>query len=298
MRLAAIISAFALGLSGSAGAVLIDSGDGTGNSVAPVPDPGWHNVGACGAQTGIYLGGRFALTANHVGPQNLTLDGVTYRYVPGTAVELDNGDGTDADLVVFQIYPAPPLPALALPSATPAAGTTLIMVGRGVNRGPATTFDPNGPAPPDPVSGYEWGSGQTMRWGTNAVIWDLRIELIDGTQTMALGTSFDQAGSTYEAQGAVGDSGGAAFAWNGSRWELVGVLFAIGARYTNQPADTSLYGNLTMSADLAFYRSQIDDVMAMPEPRGGLWLAAALLATLSRRGRARYQSLPRSSTRR
>ncbi len=298
MRLAPIITALVLGLASPARAVIIDSGDGSGNTTAPVPDPGWHNVGARGAQTGIYLGGRFALTANHVGPGNLTLDGTSYAYVPGTAVELDNGDGTLADLVMFEIYPAPPLPALAIASATPPAGTPWIMVGRGVDRGPATSFDPNGPDPPDPVFGYEWGPTPTMRWGTNSVIGPLRVDLIDGTQTQSIMTGFDQGGSAYEAQGATGDSGGAAFAWNGSQWQLAGVLFAIGGRYTNQPQNTSLYGNLTLSADLSVYRSQILDVMALPEPQGGLWAGAAIVAMLARRRRARIQSLVRSSRRR
>ncbi len=300
MRLAPVITALALGLSAPARAVIIDSGDGTGNTTAPVPDPGWHNIGACGGQTGIYLGGRFALTTNHVGPGSLTLDGATYAYVPGTATQLDNGDGTYADLVMFEIYPAPPLPALAIASVTPADGTPLIMTGRGVNRGPPTSFDPNGPDPPDPVSGYEWGSGQTLRWGTNSVIGPIRIDLLDGTQTMSIMTSFDAGGSAHEAQGATGDSGGAAFVWNDSdsQWQLVGVLFAIGARYTNQPSGTSLYGNITLTADLSVYRPQILDVMAMPEPNGGLWAGAAIVAMLARGRRAPPHSLPRSTTRR
>ena len=298
MRLAPVITALALGLTAPARAVIIDSGDGTGNTTAPVPDPGWHHVGARSDQTAIYLGGRFALTANHVGPGSLTLDGVTYAYVPGTAVALDNGDGTYADLVMFEIHPAPPLPALAIASVPPPVGTPLVMVGRGVNRGPATWFDPNGLDPPEPVFGYDWGSGQTMRWGTNSVIGTLLVDLIDGSQTMSLMTSFDHGGSAHEAQGATGDSGGAAFAWSGSQWQLAGVLFAIGARYTNQPSDTSLYGNVTLTADLSAYRPQILYVMEMPEPNGGLQVGAAIVAMLARRRRASRQSLARSTTRR
>jgi hypothetical protein len=286
MRLARILAAFALGLATTASAVLIDSGDGTGNTTAPVPDPGWSNVGARGAQTAVYLGGRFALTANHVGPGSVVLGGVTYSYVPGTAVQLDNGDGTSADLVMFQIHPQPPLPALAIASAPPPAGATLILVGNGRNRGMATTFDPNGPEPPDPVHGYEWGSGQSKRWGTNTVLGTLLIDLIDGTRTLAIETAFDAGGSAHEAQAAYGDSGGAAFAWSGSQWQLAGLVFAIGAPYTGQPDETALYGNLTFSADLSSYRDQILDVMALPEPSIGLLPGVALVAALVRRRRA------------
>jgi len=279
-------AALVLALASAASGVLIDSGDGTGNTTAPVPDPGWTRVGTHGAMTAIYLGGRFVLTAHHVGPGSVVLGGVTYAYVPGTAVQLNNGDGHDADLVIFQIYPEPPLAALPIATSAPSDGASLILVGNGRNRGPATSFDPNGPAPPDPVYGYEWGAGQTMRWGTNAVVDTILADLIDGTQTMAIETEFNQAGSAHEAQATTGDSGGAAFAWNGSEWQLAGCLFAIGAPYTGQPDETSLYGNLTFSADLSFYRSQILAVMALPEPAAGLLPGAAAVALLARRRRA------------
>jgi hypothetical protein len=281
--------AMALALAASASAVIIDSGDGGGNTTAPVPDPGWSNVGMRGGTTGVYVGGRFVLTANHNGPGNIALGGVTYVYVPGTAVQLDNGepppDTTYADLLMFEIYPEPPLPALPIASQSPFTGAPLIMVGNGRNRGPAISFDPNGPLPPDPVHGYEWGTGQIMRWGTNSVIDTLLVGLIDTTQTMAIQTAFDEAGSAHEAQAAAGDSGGAAFAWNGSQWELAGIVFAVGAPYSDQPTGTSLYGNLTFSADLSFYRDQILEVMVMPEPSGGLWTGTAAVAVLARRRR-------------
>jgi len=46
--------------------------------------------------------------------------------------------------------------------------------------------------------------------------------------------------------------------------------------------------------DLSTYRSQILDVMALPEPSGALWPGAALAALLARR----RQSGTRSTTRR
>jgi Trypsin len=292
--------ATALALAVSASAVIIDSDTGTENTSAPVPaadDPGWINVGTIGGLTGVYLGGKFVLTANHVGSGNIVLDGLTYQYVPGTAVQLDNGDGTYADLRMFEIYPEPPLPALAIASLPPIATTPVTMIGHGVNRGPATSWDPNGALPPPPIGGYAWGSGQSMRWGTNTVSGLLLVE-IGNTQTWSIETTFDQDVSDNEAQAAVGDSGGATFARNGSQWELAGILFAIGSLYQDQPPGTALYGNFTFSADLSFYRDQILDVMAMPEADGGLAPGAALVAMLARRRRAPRQSFMRSSTRR
>ena len=134
LRLAWVYAIALLSLAASASAVIIDSGDGTGNTTAPVPDPGWRNVGNCHGLTGVYLGGKFVLTASHVGPGSIVLDGVTYVYVPGTAVQLDNGDSTYADLLMFEIYPEPPLPALSIPTLPPVVGTAVIMAGNGLDR--------------------------------------------------------------------------------------------------------------------------------------------------------------------
>jgi hypothetical protein len=52
--------------------------------------------------------------------------------------------------------------------------------------------------------------------------------------------------------------------------------------YTGQPADTTLYGQITYIADLATYRDQI---VALPEPVGGFSAGAVLVVTLRRRRR-------------
>ena len=59
----------------------------------------------------------------------------------------------------------------------------------------------------------------------------------------------------------------------------------IASTYPSQPDGTALYGNLTLSVDLSFYRNQILDVMAMPEPSGGEWPGAVVVALLARRRR-------------
>jgi hypothetical protein len=148
------------------------------------------------------------------------------------------------------------------------------MIGNGLNRGAPTTWNL--------IDGYEWGSGWSKRWGTNSVAGVFLVE-IPPTKTVALETIFDQAGSDHECQGAVGDSGGATFAQNVTQWELAGLLFAIGSVYEDQPYGTALYGNLTFSADLSFYRDQILDVMTLPEPGAALWPGAAVVVLLARR---------------
>src|SRR5687768_7068059 len=84
-------------------AVLIDSGDGTGNTSAPSSDPGWDHVGICDGLTAVYLGDGWVVTANHVGTCNPAFDSVTYPWLPGSAVRLSNDDATLADLLVFRL---------------------------------------------------------------------------------------------------------------------------------------------------------------------------------------------------
>ena len=68
-----LASLLSLWLTGAASAVIIDSSDGTGNTAAPSPDPGWSYVGTRGGLTAVYLGDGWVLTANHVGAGDVTL---------------------------------------------------------------------------------------------------------------------------------------------------------------------------------------------------------------------------------
>ena len=86
---------------GDARAVIIETGDGTGNVTAPPDDPGWAYVGKRSNTTVVYIRNGFVLTANHVGVGQVTLDGVVYDDIPGTAFRFGN-----ADLKVFSIWPS------------------------------------------------------------------------------------------------------------------------------------------------------------------------------------------------
>jgi hypothetical protein len=131
-----------------AGAVIIDSGDGAGNTSAPVDDPGWANVGNRGGLTAIYIRNGWVLSANHVGVGPTTFDGVVYEAIPGTTTRLDTylegGGTTPADLKIWGIYPHPPLPALAIRSSTSQPNGEVTMIGSGRNRD-ATKTDSDNP---------------------------------------------------------------------------------------------------------------------------------------------------------
>jgi hypothetical protein len=262
-----------LALPVSGAAVIIDSGNGTGNVTAPSPDPGWSRVGTRGSLTAVYLGDGWVLTANHVGVGTVIIGGVPYPPLPGASLQLKNPDDTPADLRLFAIDPYPPLPLLPIAANPPSIGSDVILIGYGRDRGARTLWGPDG---------YEWDPGRTVRWGTNQV--DTPQDFVLGS--WAFTTVFDRNGSAHEAQAANGDSGGAAFIDAGQGYELAGIMYAI-AEYAGQPADTSIYGQITYAADLSAYRDQILDVAGLPEPEGGLAAGLLLLALLSRRRPAR-----------
>ncbi|MBW2666657.1 MAG: trypsin-like serine protease [Deltaproteobacteria bacterium] len=285
-----------------AGAAIIDSGDGAGNTSAPADDPGWASVGVRGGLTAIHIRNGWVLSANHVAVGPTTFDGIVYEAIPGSATRLETREGTFADLKIWGVYPHPPLPDLTIRSSTAQPNGEIIMIGHGRNRGAATDTDnpvvwmPPPDPPNPPKAGYLWASGLTMRWGTN------RIDgkwLPHPNDTVSWYAIFDEQGSGYttdEAQAAVGDSGGAVFFKQGGSWELMGVMHTVSLwpgdpdfPDSGQQFNSALYGNATAVADLSAYRDQILDLTAVPEPGGGLMLLSGVAFLLvTGRGRLRY----------
>lgn len=249
-------------LAGPAAAVLIDVGDGSGNTTPPVGDPGFAHVGVMGGLTGVYVRNGWALTADHVGAGPITLLGQTYQPIAGSTVRFENPDGTPADLIAFKLTERPPLPDLALASGPMARNTLLTLVGNGRNRGAATRWMG--------IDGWLWGAGRALRWGTNRV-GEVGMRSLD---TESFWVYFDDlpgggGGGQSEADVVNGDSGGAAFEGTGPGAELVGILFAR-AGFMDQPEETSLYGNAGLIADLWFYRDEIVAVIDQPDCSDGI----------------------------
>jgi len=246
---------------GDARGVIIEAGDGTGNVSAPPDDPGWANLGTRGSTTVVYLGRSWVITASHVGAGDVVFEGQTYAAIPGSTVRFQNPDATLADLIVFKLYDDPGLPRLKLLRSAPAVGDPLITIGNGLNRGSPTTFLLLG--------GYNWGTGHSMRWGTN-VISDTDI-IVNDTYSFAATFSdpLELDATADESAAANGDSGGAAFIKVANDWYLAGTLFAI-SQYPSQPPTTSIYGNKLFAADLAFYRADILTVIDQKSCANGL----------------------------
>jgi len=277
---------------GTADAVVINTLTGTGNTSAPIDDPGWANVGVLGIGTGIYLGNDWVLTAAHVGGGSIVLNGGTYAMLAGSGTTLTNGGAAGksatTDLSMFRLASTPAgLPNLTIASATATSSNAVTMIGSGRDRGAFTEWSVNTGTTPwswtevssgGNAAGYKTLLSRSMRWGTNEVS-STGVWLDDGFgDVFMLGTSFTDGGSpSTEAQAAYGDSGGAVFHKNGSAWELSGLILTVEG-YSGQPdpGANAIYGNLTYAADLAFYRPQI--MALVPEPSSLAILAGAFAA--------------------
>jgi hypothetical protein len=263
-------------LASAAQGVVISSGTGTGNSTPPTPpadDFGFENVGVTDTGlSGMYLGGGWVITAGHVGARPITLLGVTYQPVAGSGAQVPNPSGPPPDLMVYRINGFPPLPSPVLSNATPTVGEVVSCEGHGWPREPtetlttwSATWQENPPPPQVLYRGFKrtFAVPHVRRWGTNAV----SVEIIPVPDTTNFQMVFNQTGGTPdEAQAVTGDSGGACFAERGGNWELVGVMFAMlvfsdgPGGNPDQPANTAVFGNGTVVADVFFYRTQIESL--------------------------------------
>jgi hypothetical protein len=238
-----------------AGAMILASGDGSGNTSAPADDFGFANVGDAG-QTAVYIGAGWVISANHVGVGPVVLEGVTYEALPGSKVRMRNrGARVSPDLAMFRLREVPSLPSLPIRHTPPEVGDLVFLAGHGYGRDTPVEFQG--------APGWAWSDEAALRWGTNTVkAVGLMITVGSGNATATFETNFSGKGATeHEAQVALGDSGGGAFIERGDTWELAGVLFAA-SLYPGQAKRTSIRGNLTYIADLSIYRDQILAIMA------------------------------------
>jgi len=237
-------------------------GDGvnvTYNTTPPPTGAPWDNVVDVNGASGVYLGGGWVLTAEHVGFDNdIVIDGYTHFSTDvNCRFDIDNSNGSEADLFLFRLDTAPlndVIYDLSIGGLT--EGGAVTMIGRG---------------------------GGAKAWGTNVI-----ENILGWQQNIAVGstisnyTDFDL-GTANDGQAVGGDSGGGVFNLVGGQWQLGGITFAVST--TNDP-------DLTFIADMDIYGSQIEnvmqthgDAMPVPEPSSGLLILATATGFLARRRR-------------
>ncbi|MFT4546181.1 MAG: hypothetical protein ACI9UA_002047 [Pseudoalteromonas tetraodonis] len=169
---------------GTAEAVVIASGDGSGNTSAPGDDPEFANVGVMGSGGAVYLSNRWILTVAHLstGGGVAAFGGTNYNFVSATSTRLSNAPGSGltglVDLRMIRLDADPGLPAVTIASAAPTVSENLVMVGRG-NLRDTTGTDWTIDTAPDPdvwtaggadTSGYFANGSRMIRWGENQVL--------------------------------------------------------------------------------------------------------------------------------
>ena len=300
--LAALLGTHHLGF----GVVVIS---GAANSTAPSGQPYFGNVGIVGGGSAIYLGNGWVMTAAHVAgglPASVTFGGNVYTTQPGTfnrlhdPATLGNPVPTVTDAVLFRLASDPGLPWLTFANSTPTVSSTVMMIGSGRQQlGSPTYWNVDVIAGPDNDVWTELGSGvgaeaagfktsetRVTKWGVNEVT-TTGIDLNYGAGPVSLfTTTFDDGAFLQEAQAVIGDSGGAVFTNPGSGWQLSGMMLSVGL-YENQPtgAQSAVLGNLTYSADISAYRSEILTITSIPELNGVTLFAAGFGALALRRRR-------------
>ena len=254
-------------------AVVVYAMDSSVTSRAPADDPGWNNVAHLAGAGAVYLGNRWVLTANHVSDGSITLsDGRSFAMVPGSSRQLANTGSAaifgSPDLKMFRLVDDPGLPSLTINDARPGIRSTLMMIGSGRDAAPGfqgwqLTNGTNGfdwkptALPLANATGFNLLPTSSMRWGTNEAA---AGAIFANNNTLAFSTTFDRVAGGYEAQAAPGDSGGGVFQKVDGQWQLAGIMVSQ-QLLSNQPSDTSVFGDQTYSADLAVYRAQIDDLL-------------------------------------
>lgn len=253
-------------------AVIIDGGDGSGNTNAPPDDPGWDRVGHISIanpdklSTVTYLGDKWFITAYHVkywdNPGAVELNGSVYNIDSGSWVRLTNSVGDGVDLTMFQVTTRPDVLPLRIRSSRIPVNADVVMIGDGKDRGAFTYWNAAWQETNEVsavYSGYIWAPTASMRWGENRV--SSRNSFDDGFGNQyGFQTTFNEGAGSNECQAAKYDSGGAVFYKNGSDWELAGIMLST-AMFENQPDSTAVYGNQTFIADISYYRDQITNLM-------------------------------------
>lgn len=255
--------------------------------------PYWDNLVRVGDASGVYLGYNatsmtgWVLSANHVTtPSTISVAGTGYSVLGGST------QVGSSDLKLYEIggAPLPSLPVVPLASRNTISGDFSLMFGRGFTN--STT------AP------YAWATPGTndangMRWGTNTSLGSTLVNIGSGSQNLQRYIVVDFDGPTdpgataYDAQAALGDSGGGLFILRSGVWELSGIAHFVddGPNFLeigetgDGVTNPSQYGDFTAYSDVNSQTVSIASSTGtlVPEPSATWMLASSLLLIWRRR---------------
>jgi len=193
---------------------------------------GWDLQGIWGSFLGTPIAPRYFLAAKHVGgtPGDVfTLNGVDFHTIAFY-------DSPNSDLRIWKV--AETFPAYApLYTATNEVGSSLVVFGRGTQRGAAVIVSGH-------TNGWKWGvADQRRRWGENVVSATVDFNGVSGALLKA---EFNRTGGPInEAHLSTGDSSGAVFLQESNVWKLAGINYSVDGYFstdgtTNTQFDAAL----------------------------------------------------------
>ncbi len=270
---------------------VLNSGNPGGNLTAPTgqdgqpADPGFANMLEISGGAGVYLGNGWVLTARHINPKRVVVNGQTL--LREEAID-DIYTFKDAELKLLHLTDEPDLPSMPIASSTPTTGTEVVMIGAGFlaqdhmtgwhvdqSTNPWTWTEVSSPQQANMAGVLTTQPMQRkMSWGTNrmsAVIQNPKMG--DMLVTDFSGNPAER--TAFEAQAVSRDSGGALFVQGADGWEVAGIMATVARLYPGQPGvgvpeglkeniiGSGCFGNLTLSVNLASYRAKILEVTGL-----------------------------------
>ena len=161
--------------------------------------------------TGVYLGNRYVLTANHVDKDIIVVHLNGVNYTPDESFQPLPLQGTD--LRVLRIKQDPGLPPLRLIGpAESEFNKPCVMIGYGLGKGA-----------PVPNQGWHWSddASRLKRWATSTTLKGYKTD--PQSHITYVQTVFDMSAGPHTGQLASGDSGCGLFVNFDGVWKLVGI---------------------------------------------------------------------------
>jgi len=243
----------------SSAIIFYSTGDSSYNTNAPsgaLENSGWQFPGRFGSYIGTPVGPHHFITATHIGG---TVGSSKLYYGGETFTTTAKTNDAASDLTVLTV--AERFSSYApLYDGSSEVGKTIVVIGRGVERGVAvtntlTTGHGQNQTTLTITNGWKWGSNtKIQRWGTN-----------QGSATATLGVlpvlkvNWDAVGGEFML--ATGDSSGGAFIRDDGVWKLAGVNYSVGpyAVYSFSPDGAPSFpaAIVDFSGDSTLYGRQI-----------------------------------------